>query len=263
MPIAVKWSKLLDRARASSSPPSTRARWKEFDAGGICQAKGLLCSGGVTYVVKFIGNPDGTRCLATEEMAAGLGQLIGAPIPETAQVLVTEELINLEGLLVSGTRAVAGIHHGSRFEEGCFDSVDPSAYVALPENQDRFAALTVLYTWLQGDNEQWLYKKAAPNVVFSVDHARFLPGGQNWTVATLRGSAGPILNPRLAGLNLHNDRFLRPLQKLRNLQPEDVANVAARIHPSWGLSEEEIAVLAEVLFSRAEQTSDVFKGRGV
>jgi len=64
---------------------------------GGSQAHLLRCSDGEYYVVKFQNNPQGTRILANELMAAVLASRLGLPIPERAIVDVTEILIQRTG----------------------------------------------------------------------------------------------------------------------------------------------------------------------
>jgi hypothetical protein len=60
---------------------------------GGSQAHLLRCSDGEYYVVKFQNNPQGTRILANELLAAILASRLGLPIAESAIVDATELLI--------------------------------------------------------------------------------------------------------------------------------------------------------------------------
>ena len=48
--------------------------------------------------------------------------------------------------------------------------------------KNRCALLAVMYGWFQAGDNQLLYRKTPPELVFSVDHGHFFPGGPEWTV---------------------------------------------------------------------------------
>lgn len=78
------------------------------------------CDDGQTYVVKFRNNPQHVRILANEMLASRLAALIGLPVPGTAFVQVSQNLISGTPLLRFQTagreeQCVAGVHFGSRF----------------------------------------------------------------------------------------------------------------------------------------------------
>lgn len=67
---------------------------------GGAQPHLMRCSDGGHYVVKFMDNPQHQRVLANEWIGARLATGLGLPVPETALVEVSEELINHSGDVV-------------------------------------------------------------------------------------------------------------------------------------------------------------------
>lgn len=77
-------------------------------------------SDGELYVVKFRGNPQenipgGGRILSNELVATKVGRLIGAPCPETAVVLVDDEMIRSAGIRYPLGVPPGGPQFGSRY----------------------------------------------------------------------------------------------------------------------------------------------------
>ena len=76
----------------------------------------MQANDGNLYVVKFQGNPQGTRVLANEMLAAMLAEGLGLPMPTTEVVELPPELS--EGLffeIPSGRQPILpGLHLGSR-----------------------------------------------------------------------------------------------------------------------------------------------------
>ena len=78
----------------------------------------------------------------------------------------------------------AGISHGSQLVPNCSER-EAYRYVDIAENRERFAKLAVLYGWMSAGDHQFIYRHDPPNLVHSVDHGHFFPGGPNWQVVQL------------------------------------------------------------------------------
>ncbi len=123
---------------------------------GGCQSHLLRASDGNNYIVKFTNNPQGTRILANELLAAGLGGVLQLPMPPAAIVEVSTDLINHSpGLVIeTPTKRVqcnAGIHFGSRSmaEDGtgnCFDYL-PEQLLGRLKNRNDFLGALVFDVW--------------------------------------------------------------------------------------------------------------------
>jgi hypothetical protein len=89
---------------------------------GGSQAHLLRCSDGEYYVVKFQNNPQGTRILANELLAAVLAGRLGLPVPESAIVDVAELLLKrADDLTIQSGRGNVSCSPGT-----CFGSRLPS-----------------------------------------------------------------------------------------------------------------------------------------
>lgn len=93
----------------------------------------MQANDGNLYVVKFQGNPQGTRILANEMLAARLAGWLGLPVPITVVVELSLELS--EGLYFetpSGRQPIRpGLHLGSRL---VITSLEGRSYDVLPQS---------------------------------------------------------------------------------------------------------------------------------
>jgi hypothetical protein len=253
----IDWTSLLVFARAA---PVLAIRAVTYDGpvpGSGSQAQFFTCDDGFTYSVKFIGNPHGTRILATEQVVAALALYLDAPVPSTAHVEVAQTLIEANHLLINGVAALPGVHHGSRWEQDCSGRLWIE-HGAEPLNRPRFAALCVLYTWVGASDHQLIYQNASPHLVFSVDHGHFLAGGPGWSAATLQTSPAPSVDAQFAPLSL-DESSLRPyVQRLAAITPEVVAGCLARVHSTWGVIETDLVALGEYIVQRAVLAVQLF-----
>lgn len=103
---------------------------------GGSQPQLMRCSDGGYYVVKFQNNPQGTRILANELLAAHLADWLHLPVPQAAVVEVSVELIEgTEGLVIELGRGRIAFQSGK-----CFGS----RHVSQPCIPHEFSVPTVL-----------------------------------------------------------------------------------------------------------------------
>src|SRR5437660_7697713 len=85
---------------------------------GGSQAQLMTANDGHQYVVKFKGNPQTTRVLANEYLAAHLARMIGLSVPDPVIIDVDADIINEYKIefQFSGTHVppAAGLQFGSR-----------------------------------------------------------------------------------------------------------------------------------------------------
>jgi hypothetical protein len=250
----VEWPRLIADARKALPRPVRAQRYDGAVGVGATQSQRILCEDG-EYIVKFKGNRQGSRVLATEQVVATLGHLIGAPIPHVSQVDVPESMAS--EISINDKPGQAGIQHGSLEEADCTGAM-PIAYADEKPNRARFGVLLVLYSWVVAGDYQWIYKKSEPHLVFSVDHAGFLPGATAWTAATLKGAPAVVVDPQLATLALEPEFTQPPVTRLRAVTTIDIAAALARIDDDWLVPPDDAAVLAEFLWSRVADTVQLF-----
>jgi hypothetical protein len=227
--------RVIDRALAR---PASQVRANTFRKawGSSSRPVLLLCDDTKEYVVK--GSQAG-RVIFNDHVVAWLGSVLGAPTGVPRVVDVPAALIALEPQM---QHVAAGLAHATLWEPDCTDA-QPLQHTAVPENRSRFAALALLYGWaLAGDN-QFIYKTTAPNLVISVDHGHFFPGGPGWTVASLIGAPAPQLDPTIAA----------PIrERLRNISEAHIAAIVGRPPAAWNVSRDERIALADYLVTRRD-----------
>jgi hypothetical protein len=161
--------------------------------GGGSRAQLLLCDDNHYYVVKFMGNPQGTRILANEYVVAKIAEFLAAPTP-TVQLVEVEDFMvkNLNSSLKPPPAFVSGTQFGSSYLGSSSTQVYPSnpELMRKTANLEGWPAIVVLDSLVQnGDrkNEHVLItldNQTGKSKLWSVDHGHCLGVAAGW--GTLR-----------------------------------------------------------------------------
>lgn len=244
-------------AGAMARPPAACIATRH--GGGIDTAtkpQKFTCDDNRLYAVKFIQNEHGDGKGAFNEQVIGtIGALIGAPVAPVELVRVPQQLIdelNLDRAAhFLNFTPVAGLHHGSRWQDNCSGRQN---LAHVETNRERFGALDVLHAWTgcSGD-QQWIYDNDPPHAVFSTDHTTFFPEGFAWnatTIATQHGTAAP--DPALAPAGLTNADRAGAVRRLAAVTSDDIVAAVGRPPADWGVSKDERLALAIFLLERKD-----------
>lgn len=242
MPTRDDWRELIREAANERPAPVAASTFLER-LGTASQPVKVMADDGHVYLVK--GRQNG-RMIVNEQIVAALGTELHAPIPPVALVDVPEPLIRAEANM---QHLQPGVSHGSRWLDSCSDR-QGIAYTDRPENRPRFAALAILYSWVQGGDQQLIYEKTPPNLVYSVDHGHFFPGGPNWTVAGLQATGDPGLDATFQACGLDDSDYTPVIDRLRSLPSGAIATAVARPRQDWQISEDERVEVAVYLDDR-------------
>lgn len=203
------------------------------------------------YVVK--GQQAG-RQIINDRIVATLGMAMNAPVGEPRIVEISDELLAEEPhyrYLTPGTA------HATVFIPGCSDDREPIQYAIQLENQARFAAISILSAWIHGNDLQFIYRKIRPNLVYSVDHGHFFPGGPNWKVEYLSQALeiGAEIDRRflsLCQLRLESDEIRMALESLSLVEEQTIIKAVASPPIEWGLTITERVSLVNYLLRRQQ-----------
>lgn len=247
-------SEILAEARARVRLPLSAAEYAGRAAESASKPQKILCGDDrILYSVKFSNNTHGDgRALVAECLSGLLGSSLGAPVAEVALIEVDQPFLVLNSIeLQPGLSATPGIHHGSRWIDGC---IGPSATQYVEVNRERFGSLEVLYTWFHCSNDQQFIYSAATNKVFSVDHSPFFPAGPGgWTLELLNQNHESVqADPVLGTLGLSAADRGAALAALANLTPLDIAIAVATPPNEWGLDDQDRLGLLSYLVRRKD-----------
>jgi len=199
------------------------------------------------YVIK--GQQAG-RQIVNDQVVARLGMAIGAPVGEPCIVEISEELIAEDSRF---SYLTPGTAHATLYIPKCSSQREEINYTNQPENRERFALLILLYGWVYANDYQFIYENARPNLVYSVDHGHFFPGGPEWKQRDLLEAASAEINPRLVSnckLKLEEIRHGLPL--LDAVSEETIIQAVAAPPSEWGLTIDERVTLVEYLVKRRQ-----------
>jgi hypothetical protein len=219
--------------------------------GSYSRPAAVSCDDGLVYVVKGLqaGGADMAKPITTEQIIAASGRLVGAPVVDTVLVDVAD-LVAIEPQLA---HLQPGLTHGVRFIPDCSDRMWTD-YAHIAENRPRFGAIAVMYSWVGASDHQVIYENQHPHLVYTVDHGHFLPGGTNWTVATLQAApAATGVDPQFGAIGLVEAELRQPASLLRGLQPAEIAGAVALPPDAWGVTLQERVAIADYLERRRMQ----------
>jgi hypothetical protein len=248
-----QWRRCIEAA-SSSRPTAAQATTFLKTWGSASRPVLLRCSDGKDYVVK--GKQSG-RMIVNDHIVGRLGAGLGAPVGRVALVDVPAALVKAEPNLQHVT---PGLSHATLLIPGVGER-ESILHVNAPENRLRFALLAALYGWVSAGDHQFVYENQPPHLVHSVDHGHFFPGGPDWTVASLRGAADPVLDPTLAAACAFKAKEIATAADALALLPDQVIAEAVAAPPDeWGLAPEERAALATYLAARRDRLVEVLRG---
>jgi hypothetical protein len=174
-----------------------------------------------------------------------------------ALVIIPDELQRIEPRLQDIT---PGIAHGTLFIN---DTTDRQwiSHVDKDYNRTRFALLAILYGWLGAGDHQLVYSNHEPNLVYSVDHGHFFPGGPNWTNESLVMSPGVQPYSELYnGCGLNELDINVALVALRNITDNDIIDAVGIPPDEWGVSMAERIEMTKFIIKRRDNMLATFAG---
>jgi hypothetical protein len=251
---------------SAETKQQTRKRWKDclesgidrgeypiiiitFRSGWDSAARPVLAPGidKREYVIK--GQQAGGQ-IVNYQVVARLGMAIGAPVGEPCIVEISEELIAEDSRF---SYLTPGTAHATLYIPKCSSPREEINYTNQPENRERFALLILLYGWVYANDYQFIYKNARPNLVYSVDHGHFFPGGPEWKQRDLLEAASAEINPRLvSNCKLKLEEIRQGLPLLDAVSEETIIQAVAAPPSEWGLTIDERVTLVEYLVKRRQ-----------
>ena len=208
------------------------------------------------YVVK--GRQAG-RQIVNDQVVARLGLAIGAPVGQPEIVEISSELIEEDP---SFSYLIPGTAHATIYIPNCSDDREPVQYAKQAENRERFALLCVLYGWVHAGDHQFIYQKQRPNLVHSIDHGHFFPGGPNWTeddlVQAPRAELDQLLL-RTCNFKVNSDEIQEALRRLEAVKEETIIPAVAAPPTEWGLTIDDRVTLVEYLIRRQQELLELLE----
>ncbi|WP_274361882.1 HipA family kinase [Paenibacillus thermotolerans] len=220
----------------------------------------FTCDDGLSYVVKFMNNPDGPGTLANEWIASQLGPLLNLPMTQTRIVWITRDLLETYPMLKS-MDVPEGPHIGSLFEQQA-KVLDDEVDLSTCANVGQGAGMIVFDHWINnGDRHEMqanvLYVPER-NRFMLIDHADafFGPGWEmdEWLddpghMETFWGPVYRKFVPYIDG----PDPFGNYIALLRSIGGDQVKAAVHGLPREWGIGREERERLVEFLMYRKDR----------
>lgn len=216
-------------------------------------------SGRDSYWCKWPGNPHGEQSLAHEWIVARLGQLINAPVCVPALINVASAVVH--GLHANGTRFPSGVYFGSRMQSGVeTQAVD---HVLDDGNPERFARLIALWELCLGQDPQYLYCHADDEQVWSLDHGMWFNSYEApWTVHELTQWHSLRWDlPPGATSGISESELRAAAADVASIAESDVAVILSEVPLDWGVRDEELVALGQLILARRQAVSESLQAR--
>jgi hypothetical protein len=210
----------------------------------------MRCADGGYYVVKFQNNPQGTRILANELLAARVVERLGLPAPPAAVVEVREELIaSTEEMVIQLGRGRTpykpGLQFGSRYpaspaEVAVYDFLPDEALTQVVNLRD-FCGMLAFDKWTCNTNgRQAIFFRRPGESSYEaqmIDNGFCFNAGEwNFPDAPLRGL---YTKHRVYQSVRGIDSFEPWLTRIERMGLDTLGQMAGEIPPGWYNSEDE------------------------
>jgi hypothetical protein len=227
-------------------PTAPKARTLIGMKRGLSQPAIVRCDNKQQYVVKCPVASD--HSVANDQVIARLATLLQAPTGIPALVHLSDEFIDANPPIA---HFQAGYAHATIYIPDLIDT-NYIVYEREPENRQRYSRLAVLYGWLRAADRQLCYEAAAPNLIWSLDHHRFL-GGERWTAMSVLDMSDCFPDQwiqRNAGLSA--SELANIASRLPSVDLQTIAQAVAFPPDDWAITMDERIALAECILLRRD-----------
>lgn len=238
---------------------------------GGAQSQLLRASDNRYYVVKFHNNPQHSRVLANELLAARLARLLGLPVPEPAIVDVPMALVGASPEMVirlagQSLHCAPGLQFGSRLpaagaRQPIFDYL-PQPAMEEVENLSDFRGMLLFDKWTCNCNgRQAVFCRTAagaPMRVYMIDQGFCFNAGEwNFPDSPLRG----VYSRNFVYRGITSwDSFEPWLSKLEAMDPAAIYQAGEEIPPSWYGHTADLERLLNQLVTRRSRVRELVLG---
>jgi len=240
---------------------------------GRSRSQLVLASDGKKYVVKLVGNPQGTRILANECVAAGLAEALGAPCVPSAIIEIDDEILSqinrkMQHLLpAEHLEFRPGLHFGSLYLGlgWPFPSRDPVQILpstvplmSRTSNISTWPETLVFYALVQNEDPRHehilveLEKASGASRYWLIDHGHCLGVGRGWR--TLKADSVALREPIYPELVRGHEPFREALERLGEMTAVSVEELLASCPlQEWEVSREDQAALLRYIEAAKEK----------
>lgn len=223
------------------------------------------CEDGQQYVVKFMSNPQGIRCLAKELIAYRLGQMLDLPVATGEVISISQDLIDKHSALKK-LRVQPGPHFGSLFIENA--QAPSSKVISQCVNVHKATGMIVFDHWVQNKDREGgnvLFTKSSRSKFYMIDHQGIF-GSSGWNNSVLshdRNQVKPywthLYKRFVPNIDQKQNPFAHDLEQLEDLSRNEIAKSMRDIPSEWGIKSEEFELLIDYLYTRKRLVRDAVR----
>lgn len=237
-------------------------RAMEGDERGGAEARVFQDTDGRFWMVKAPNNPQDGQVLASEFVAAVVGEILGAAIPRAAICDLSDDIVN--GIkFQSDANWNSGEAFGSELLPMGSPEFAPGTHDQIVNGAD-LAAVVALDTMLGADNGR--QARACPDpggwAVWAVDFGHDIGPGR-WNRSTLEARADPASLEDPNGWLAHSTSadWTGLADRVGSITDEDLARIVAAIPAAWGPPADDRQALVGCLVRRREAVVTLMRQR--
>ncbi len=231
--------------------------------GSGSKAQLIQASDGKKYVVKLIGNPQGTRILANECFVGKLAEMLGVPSPQVAIIDVDQSFVERLNELTQ-SKFKAGPQFASSYVVDDGHQVRPSTLDLMgnASNVSKWPNTIVLDTLVQNEDlkpEHILIstdKNNNSSQFLHVDYGHCLGVARGWLSIKLDDVA--LKKPLYFDLVVGQDPFADAFQRLKGITSKDLDKILGQFPlKEWEVTQGDIEAIVGYIEYAKERTQKV------
>ncbi len=229
----------------------------------------LFQTDGGLYVVKTIGNVDGSKVLINELICFKIAKILGVPIPDAALIYIDQKSIETDQLLQQHN-ITPGLHFGSKFIQKSQVSFE-FPLVNIIKNKDDIPSIVlfdqIIYNNDRTENKGNLLIDLKEKEILAIDHSHPFKLGVLWDKAELekihkepiclvRNFHGHNYKVLLKYINGHSP-FNKIMEIISSISEDDIDWCFQQIPEEWNLSTDDKSALKTFIIHRINNVDSI------
>jgi len=178
---------------------------------------------------------------------------IGAPTCEVALIEITTDHGGWE--FRPGRYLEPGVACASRDVPGASEE-NSLGHRRNDDNQRRHAGIYAIYDWCHGADPQWLFQANDDQRAWSHDHGHYLPGGPDWTEASLLAAVDTANPWHESPTDLDPNAVEEFATRLEAFSDAVAMPILQSVPVTWPVSNGELETLGHFMVRRAPRVAE-------
>lgn len=231
----------------------------------------VWCNDGNRYVVKFPGNPQGTKSLTNEYIASRMAKLLGLPIMDFSLIKVKKE--NYSDDMKQEMDSISGTAFGTIYDDKLLTVLNPDEIIKSSNRNDAIKIL--IFDMVMGNydrNQGNLMVNSSTKKIIMIDHTHIFGLGTIWDQYQLpRYIDMPFEIEKLHPYNYtnliesinYNTEFYNVLKDfchlVKTISVSDIMSIMEDIPNDWHINNKEKELLTQYIITRFGRINEILE----